>query len=189
MKTKIISLLLIGATLGFSGCGGTSSSSSRSLPTSPTASNLPVNSDSDIPVDTSTILQNNDLNLTDAQVCSAVPVTEVLASNDVLDNSNQFSVGILNTSEKLLKLSESLLDAGSSANPEYIEAMLRLSDDIGTMADRILDMADKILVMADDIGEMSERILETQRIQGENVKLTEDNIVASQKNLDKALGK
>ncbi len=30
--------------------------------------------------------------------------------------------------------------------------MLRLSDDIGTMADRILEMADRILTMADNIG-------------------------------------
>ena len=55
--------------------------------------------------------------------------------------------------------------------------MLRLSDDIGIMANRILEMADKILEMADKIGEMSDRIVETQKIQSENLDLTQSNLI------------
>lgn len=42
-----------------------------------------------------------------------------------------------------------------------LAAMLRLSQDIGTMADRILEMADRILLMADNIGTMADKIVYT----------------------------
>jgi len=48
--------------------------------------------------------------------------------------------------------------------------MQKLSDDIGKMADRIGVMADRIGVMAD-------HILETQRIQSENVQLTQKSML------------
>jgi len=63
-----------------------------------------------------------------------------------------------------------------------LTAMLRLSDDIGTMADRILEMADKILVMADNIGVMADRIIVTQQIQSANLVLTQSSILATQQN-------
>ena len=61
-------------------------------------------------------------------------------------------------------------------------SMLRLSDDIGTMANRILEMADKILVMADNIGLMADRILATQLIQNTNVELVVDATLQTQQN-------
>lgn len=64
-----------------------------------------------------------------------------------------------------------------------LSAMLRLSDDIGTMADRILEMADRILVMADNIGLMADRILITQQLQNNNVALTQAAILSTQQNL------
>ncbi|MCK7479011.1 MAG: hypothetical protein M0C28_17825 [Candidatus Moduliflexus flocculans] len=64
-----------------------------------------------------------------------------------------------------------------------LSAMLRLSDDIGTMADRILEMADRILVMADNIGLMADRILITQQLQNSNVALTQAAILTTQQNL------
>jgi len=63
-----------------------------------------------------------------------------------------------------------------------LTAMLRLSTDIGTMADRIGEMADRILVMADNIGVMADRILATQIIQSDNLALTRDAILQTQKN-------
>ena len=54
-----------------------------------------------------------------------------------------------------------------------LSAMLRLSDDIGTMANRILEMADRILIMADNIGSMADRILITQQLQNSNIALTQ----------------
>jgi hypothetical protein len=64
-----------------------------------------------------------------------------------------------------------------------LSAMLRLSDDIGTMADRILEMADRILVMADNIGTMADRILLTQQLQNTNVALTQAAILTTQQNM------
>lgn len=64
-----------------------------------------------------------------------------------------------------------------------LSAMLRLSDDIGTMADRILEMADRILVMANNIGLMADRILITQQLQSSNVALTQAAILVTQQNM------
>jgi hypothetical protein len=64
-----------------------------------------------------------------------------------------------------------------------LSAMLRLSDDIGTMADRILEMADRILVMADNIGLMADRILISQQLQSSNVALTQAAILVTQQNM------
>ena len=63
-----------------------------------------------------------------------------------------------------------------------LTTMLRLSDDIGTMADRILEMSNKILVMADNIGAMADRIIVTQQIQSQNLALTQSSILATQQN-------
>ena len=64
-----------------------------------------------------------------------------------------------------------------------LDAMLKLSDEIGVMADRILEMADKILVMADNIGLMAERILLTQQIQSANLALTQSAMLTTQQNI------
>ncbi len=64
-----------------------------------------------------------------------------------------------------------------------LSAMLRLSDDIGTMADRILEMADRILVMADNIGTMAERIIITQQIQNANLAVTQASLLTTQQNI------
>jgi len=61
---------------------------------------------------------------------------------------------------------------GDNVSDSYAETLksvsstvLRLSDDIGTMADRIL-------VMADNIGIMADRIVKTQEIQSANLNAT-----------------
>jgi len=116
--------------------------------------------------------------------CTDVPLNEVVGSASALNDAADLSFALLENSKALLELSESLLAAGSTANKDYVKAMLQLSQDIGTMADRILEMADKILDMADKIGDMSDRILETQRIQGVNVALTQKNLLEAQKNFN-----
>lgn len=80
-------------------------------------------------------------------------------------------VASLNTTTDMLKISSG------------ITSMLRLADDIGTMADRILEMSDKILVMADNIGLMADRIITTQQIQSANLALTQASILATQQNV------
>jgi hypothetical protein len=121
--------------------------------------------------------------------CSAVPLSEVIGASNTLNDSTDLSQSLLLNSQNMLALSESLLAAGSTANTEYVKAMLQLSTDIGTMADRIGEMADRILLMADNIGTMADRILETQRIQGENVALTQKNILQAQANFNSLLNK
>ena len=121
------------------------------------------------------------------EFCSPVPITQVIGATNVLNDSTDLSDGLVTTSKNMLALSNSLVDAGSTANEEYVRAMLQLSQDILEMADKIGEMADRILLMADEIGDMSERILETQRIQGENVALTQKNILAAQKNFNAIL--
>ena len=64
-----------------------------------------------------------------------------------------------------------------------LDTMLKLSDDIGTMADRILEMGDKILVMSDNIGLMADRILLTQQIQSSNMALTQASILTTQESM------
>jgi hypothetical protein len=64
------------------------------------------------------------------------------------------------------------------ADPE--KSMLRLSDDIGKMADRIG-------VMADRIGTMADRILETQKIQSQNVELTQKSTLEMMKVMNEQL--
>lgn len=63
-----------------------------------------------------------------------------------------------------------------------LAAILRLSDDIGSMANRIGEMADRILVMADNIGLMAARILVTQQLQSANLITTQNSILATQQN-------
>jgi len=113
--------------------------------------------------------------------------TEVIGAGDVLNDSVDYSASLVENSKSILDLSKSLLSAGSQANRDYVNAMLQLSDDILTMADKIGEMADRILVMADDIGDMADRIVETQKIQSENVKLTQANILEAQKNFNDIL--
>lgn len=64
-----------------------------------------------------------------------------------------------------------------------LSAMLRLSDDIGTMANRILEMADRILTMADNIGTMADRILITQQLQNSNIALSQAALLTTQGNM------
>jgi len=116
-------------------------------------------------------------------------LSEVIASSSALSDSTTLSKGVLKNSEDLLALSESLLSAGEVANIAYVEAMLKLSDDILEMADKIGEMADRILVIADDIGDMADRILVTQEIQSENLALTQSNILEAQKNFNTILDK
>lgn len=80
-----------------------------------------------------------------------------------------------------------MLNNPASVNITYVEAMLRLSDDIGTMADRIGEMADRIVSTELQIGIMADRILDTQRLQNENVALTQANLLKAQENFNNLL--
>lgn len=64
-----------------------------------------------------------------------------------------------------------------------LSAMLRLSDDIGTMADRILEMANRILVMADNIGSMADKIVFTITLQSTNMQFIQASLLTTQENM------
>lgn len=64
-----------------------------------------------------------------------------------------------------------------------LSAMLRLSDDIGTMADHILEMANRILVMADNIGSMADKIVYTMTLQSTNMQFIQASLLTTQQNM------
>lgn len=64
-----------------------------------------------------------------------------------------------------------------------LSAMLRLSDDIGTMADRILEMANRILVMAENIGSMADKIVFTMTLQSTNMQFIQASLLTTQQNM------
>ncbi len=106
---------------------------------------------------------------------------------DSLQSLDDLSGVIVNMSTASTALSLNITALNSTTDmlriSNAMNAMLRLSDDIGTMADRILEMSDKILLMADNIGLMADRIITTQQIQSANLVLTQSSILATQQNL------
>ena len=63
---------------------------------------------------------------------------------------------------------------------DAMDAMLRLSENIGKVANNILEMADQILLMADNIGLAADQILLTQELQSINIAATQVSILAAQ---------
>ncbi len=121
--------------------------------------------------------------------CDLSSVTTPVSNSDyetMQDNLKQ-SADLLEMSRNLLAISCDEMDAPETANIAYINAMLRLSDDIGKMADRIGEMADRIVATEVEIGIMADRILETQRLQNQNVALTQANILKAQENFNNLL--
>ncbi|WP_345987098.1 hypothetical protein WCX18_07995 [Sulfurimonas sp. HSL1-2] len=124
----------------------------------------------------------NEISRIDASLAAPLQVDA-----DVLTALDQYTLTVLGLANEALHLSTDLQMLSSSMNAatlnDGITAMLRLSDDIGTMADRIGEMADKILIMSDNIGLMADRILETQQLQNDNVALTQSTLLQTQKNM------
>jgi len=121
--------------------------------------------------------------------CDFTSVTDPVSDSDfgtMQDNLAQ-SEALLAISRNLLSISFDQLNAPETANISYINAMLRLSDDIGKMADRIGEMADRIVATEIQIGIMADRILETQRLQNQNVALTQANLLKAQENFNNLL--
>jgi hypothetical protein len=121
-----------------------------------------------------------------AQVSAAIPTSVTLSTTD-LDSLDELSRLARETSSSAALLSQQLRNLDDLATLfEYrtsLAAMLRLSDDIGTMADRILEMADRILVMSTNIGTMADRILATQRLQNQNIALIQSAMLTTQTNM------
>lgn len=133
-------------------------------------------------LDTSIKNFTSHVNIATAAIPSAVTVT----TTD-LTSLDQLSALALATSTDASYLSGQLRNLDDVATIfEYrtsLAAMLRLSDDIGTMADRILEMADRILVMSTNIGTMADRILATQRLQNQNIALIQSAMLTTQTNM------
>jgi hypothetical protein len=121
------------------------------------------------------------------QVVTTHIPTSFSVSYDDLTSLDSLSAIAVEMGQQSFRLSTGLQTNGTcyerSDYETLMAAMLRLSDDIGTMADRILEMADRILVMADNIGLMADRILQTQQLQNSNVRLTQESILQTQKNM------
>lgn len=120
------------------------------------------------------------------QVTAAIPSTVTLTTTDLtsLDNLSTLALATATDASYLSGQLRNLDDVATVF--EYrtaMSAMLRLSDDIGTMADRILEMADRILVMSTNIGTMADRILVTQRLQNQNIALIQSAMLTTQTNM------
>jgi hypothetical protein len=122
------------------------------------------------------------VNQVNARISS--PLTLTATDLSALD---QLSALSRDTAADAAYLSQQLRNLdGLAARFEYrtaLAAMLRLSDDIGTMANRILEMSDRILVMANNIGLMADRILATQRLQNQNIALIQSSMLTTQSNM------
>jgi hypothetical protein len=122
------------------------------------------------------------------QVTAAIPSTVTLSTTDLtsLDNLSTLALATSSDAAYLSQQLRNLDDNDLATVFEYrtaMSAMLRLSDDIGTMADRILEMADRILVMSTNIGTMADRILVTQRLQNQNIALIQSAMLTTQTNM------
>ena len=119
-------------------------------------------------------------------VAAAVGTSTFSVTNEMLVPLQTLATITASLGSGLLTLSISTVTLAPSTGLTTLDssmtAMLRLSDDIGTMADRIVEMADKILIMADNIGLMADRILATQVIQSDNLKVVVDAALQSQQN-------
>ena len=121
--------------------------------------------------------------------CNFSSITSPIQQNDLgLMEANAIqSDELLSMSSNLLSISLALQNSATQNDLSYINAMLRLSDDIGTMADRIGEMADRIVATELQIGVMADRILETQSLQNVNVAMTQANLLKAQENLNTLL--
>jgi hypothetical protein len=121
--------------------------------------------------------------------CDTTSLTDMMLIGDVAtmqSNADQ-SAALLVISQNLLTISMTMMENQSATDLAAISAMLRLSDDIGTMADRIGEMADRILATELQIGIMADRILDTQMLQNQNVALTQANLLKAQENFNTLL--
>jgi len=123
-----------------------------------------------------------DIDAVSGKLTAALSVeTDSLTALDDLSLVSTHMAGmlsVLSSDISTLSLNSELADIQAA-----LDAMLKLSDDIGIMADRILEMGDKILVMSDNIGIMADRILLTQQIQSSNMALTQASILTTQQNM------
>jgi len=120
------------------------------------------------------------------QVTGAIPSSVTVTSTDLasLDDLSRLALVTATNTSMLSGQLRALDDLATLF--EYrtaLAAMLRLSDDIGTMANRILEMADRILVMSTNIGTMADRILATQRLQNQNIALIQSAMLTTQTNM------
>lgn len=100
------------------------------------------------------------------------------------NSSSADTTALLESAKEVLQLAQNLLTLSQNmpadASSEYIQAMLRLSDDIGKMADRIGEMADRILETEDKIVVVALRMLDT-------IDKAQETLLQAQKNFNDML--
>jgi hypothetical protein len=95
-------------------------------------------------------------------------------------------------SNDLLQLSQTLVTRTENIDPnqvnsEYIQAMLRLSMDIGVMANRIGEMANRIVYTEELVGVMADRIVTVSQSLLSNNQSTQSNLLMAEQNLNTIL--
>lgn len=122
---------------------------------------------------------------TDTESCTCDNSTNTTYA--LINGDMEITQQMLTLSMALLNQSQQMMLMGDSANVDYLNAMLSLSTDIGTMADRIGEMADRIVYTEELIGDMADRILVTQQMQSQNLALTQQNLLQAQLNFNALL--
>ena len=130
--------------------------------------------------------QSADSLINNIESVNAGLIAPITVDNDSMQALDDLSTVIASIASNSTGLSSDLTSLNRTTDMLAISSglvtMLRLADDIGTMADRILEMSDKILVMTDNIGLMADRIIITQQLQSDNLALTQASILATQQN-------
>lgn len=90
----------------------------------------------------------------------------------------QMAEQVMNFSKYLVDTTADLIKDPNVDHELYVNAMLRLSDDIGKMADRILVMADKILVMGDKMEDVALKMLDLMDTTQSNLLIAQENFNA-----------
>jgi hypothetical protein len=94
---------------------------------------------------------------------------EMMNPEKYMPAAMQMATEVMNYSQFLVQTAVDLIKDPDVDHELYVDAMLRLSDDIGAMADRILIMADKMLVMGGMMKEVALRMLELMDSTQQNI--------------------
>lgn len=124
---------------------------------------------------------------TTSESCTCTDVNNTSTNIALINGNTEVSQQLLVLSLALLEQSQMMLSNANMVNTDYVQAMLQLSTDIGSMADRIGEMADRIVATEELIGDMADRIVLTQQIQSQNLDVIQQNILKAQENFNTIL--
>jgi hypothetical protein len=143
-----------------------------------------TNPSNNIPVDIQALMDQFQKNI--EPIMSIIPQMFALADKGMdMVNPEKYIPSMMKIAKEIMSFSKYLVDTTAELIKDpnvdhklYVDAMLKLSDDIGVMADRILLMADKILVMGDKMKEVAEKMIDMMGTTQANLLKAQENFNA-----------